>query len=321
MTQVKINTAFAQDTRKGLSATPKYLSSKYFYDDRGSELFQNIMHMPEYYLTDCEFEIFNQQKDPIGQAITQDNSAFDLIELGAGDGYKTKVLIEHLLNQNASFKYIPIDISERAIDNLVSEFNKRLPLLAINEKIGDYFKVMQEMNAHDHRRKVILFLGSNIGNFTAKDSLNFFQQLAAVMNERDSVFIGFDLKKDPHIISKAYDDPHGYTRDFNLNLLLRINNELGGNFDLDQFMHYQLYEPREGVSKSYLMSRKKQTVTISELEQSFTFDEWEPIFMEMSQKYDTNMIQKFAAASGFKVVDNFYDSRTYFVNSLWQLDV
>ncbi len=320
MTYTKINTAFAQDTQRGLSANPKYLCSKYFYDDRGSELFQNIMHMPEYYLTDCEYEIFSQQKESIGQAMIQNNSAFDLIELGAGDGYKTKVLIEHLLNKQASFKYIPIDISERAINSLVSEF-KSLPQLVIDEKIGDYFKVMQEINAHDHRRKVILFLGSNIGNFTAKASLNFFQQLAAVMNERDSVFLGFDLKKDPHIISRAYDDPHGYTRDFNLNLLLRINNELGGNFELDQFMHYQIYEPRDGVSKSYLISRKKQTVTIRELDQSFAFDEWEPVFTEMSQKYDNNMIQKFAAASGFKVVANFYDSRTYFVNSLWQLDV
>jgi len=312
-------TQFAIDIDEGLSSNPKYLTSKYFYNTRGSRIFQNIMHMPEYYLTNCEQEIFLTQKQQLFRAFTNPDDHFEIIELGAGDGLKTKILLDHFLKQNANIKYIPIDISEEAVVNLINDLEREIPALTVNGKIGDYFHMMEEINAIDKTDKILLFLGSNIGNLTEQQSIVFLKKLQKVMSENDKLFIGFDLKKDPDIILKAYNDPHGYTSSFNLNLLRRINDELGADFQLLQFKHEEVYDPQTGIAKSYLVSREKQKVTIRELNKTIGFDQSEPIFMEMSQKYDVRMINSLADNSGFEVVRNFTDKRQYFMNSLWKL--
>ncbi len=319
MTEIKTITAIAEDTLKGLSSNPKFLSSKYFYDEAGSKIFQDIMHMPEYYLTDCELEIFDQQKGSILNAFAQINGSFDLIELGAGDGYKTKVLLRHLLNQNTDFKYMPVDISEMALAEMANNLKEELPDLHVEAKAGDYFEMIKYINNSGSSAKIILFLGSNIGNYTWKESIDFFSQLKMQMQSHDRLFIGFDLKKDPRTILDAYNDPYGYTREFNLNLLRRLNNELGANFNTNNFRHHAVYEPISGAAKSYLVSLKEQKVDIEELETSFEFDAYEAIYMEMSQKYDLNMIHDLANISGFEVEQNFFDTKKYFVNSLWKL--
>ncbi len=326
-------TTFAEDVLRGLSGTPKLLSSKYFYDDEGSRLFQEIMKLPEYYLTNCEFEIFETQAEAIlqnifngGQAKNSENprsairdpQSFDLIELGAGDGTKTAVLVDHFLKQKADISYSPIDISQEALDALSTKFSAEFPSLKIETRTGDYFRILESLRNGNGRRKVLLFLGSNIGNFSRDQALEFFQNLRGVMNENDLLFIGFDLQKDPRVIVRAYDDAEGVTAEFNLNLLRRINRELGADFDLDNFSHYAVYRPVECAARSFLISREKQSVFVKALNCTFDFDQWEAIFMEISQKYSLRMIEEMARESGFEIKQNFFDSKNYYCDSLWK---
>jgi L-histidine N-alpha-methyltransferase len=310
---------FAADVLVGLSSFPKYLSSKYFYDDEGSRLFQQIMKLPEYYLTGCELEIFETQAGEIFQSFVNGGSGFDLIELGAGDGTKTAVLIEHFLKKGADISYSPIDISQIALDHLTDKFRTAFPKLPMTPGQGDYFDTLRSWKHSGDRRKVLLFLGSNIGNYSREQSIDFFRSLRAVMNDDDLLFVGFDLQKDPHVIAAAYDDSQGVTARFNLNLLTRINRELGGNFDLDNFIHYANYRPNEGSARSFLISREVQTVHISAVNRDFQFDQWESIFMEISQKYNMRMIESLAVESGFEIKGNFFDRRRYYCDSLWRL--
>lgn len=310
---------FAEDVLKGLSSAPKFLSSKYFYDDEGSRLFQEIMKLPEYYLTRAEFEIFERQTPLIFEAFAENCNEFDLIELGAGDGTKTAVLVDYFLKQNVDFTYSPIDISQEALDILSAKFKSEFPHLSMNAKTGDYFRILETLKSESTRRKILLFLGSNIGNFSREQSLDFFKNLRGVMNENDLLFVGFDLQKDPRVILKAYDDAQGVTAEFNINLLRRINRELGATFDLKKFSHYAIYRPTECAARSFLISREEQTVFIKSLNQTFHFKAWEPIFMEISQKYNLEMIEELARTSDFQVSQNFFDENKYFVDSLWKI--
>ncbi|MBA4120943.1 MAG: L-histidine N(alpha)-methyltransferase [Acidobacteria bacterium] len=314
---IKQNT-FADDIRRGLSAAPKFLSSKYFYDDEGSRLFQEIMKLPEYYLTQAEFEIFSTQTGEIFRAFTTANETFDLIELGAGDGSKTSLLVDYFLKQTADFTYVPIDISGEALSFLTEKFKAQFPGLSIQTEQGDYFQTLETFRSKSNKRKIILFLGSNIGNFGKEQAQNFFRQLRAVMNSTDLLFIGFDLQKDPRVILCAYDDMQNITAKFNLNLLTRINRELGANFNLENFSHYASYHPIEGAARSFLISRKAQTVFVESLNKTFDFAAWEPIFMEISQKYSLAMIEDLAQTSGFEVSQYFFDSQKFYTNSLWK---
>ncbi|HEY0429989.1 MAG TPA: L-histidine N(alpha)-methyltransferase [Pyrinomonadaceae bacterium] len=310
---------FAEDVSKGLSSAPKFLSSKYFYDDEGSRLFQEIMKLPEYYLTRAEFEIFSTRAKEIFASFKNGNTEFDVIELGAGDGTKTAVLIDYFLRQNVDFSYSPIDISREAIDFLTAKFRAEFPRLSMNAKTGDYFRILETLRDESTRRKILLFLGSNIGNFSREQALDFFRHLRGVMNGDDLLFIGFDLQKDPRVILRAYDDARGVTAQFNLNLLRRINRELGANFDLEKFSHYAVYRPTECAARSFLISREAQSVYVEALNQTFQFKAWEPIFMEISQKYNLEMIEDLARETGFEVKENFFDSNFYFVDSLWKI--
>jgi L-histidine N-alpha-methyltransferase len=263
-------------------------------------------------------QVFETQTDEILHAFANGDGRFDLIELGAGDGTKTAVLIDHFLKHNADITYSPIDISQEALDALTSTFNSRFPSLKMTALTGDYFNILRSLSDLSDRRKILLFLGSNIGNFNRQQSIDFFRSLRQAMNDDDLLFVGFDLQKDPHVIAAAYDDADGVTAKFNLNLLARINRELGADFDLDKFLHYANYRPNEGSARSFLIAREKQTVAISALDRSFEFEQWEPIFMEISQKYSMKMIESLAAESGFEIKQNFFDSRNYYCDSLWK---
>jgi len=314
-----MNIQFAEDVREGLSSEPKYLLSKYFYDKRGDELIQKIMGLDEYYLTNSEYEIFDQHKERIRLLFSEDNRTIDLIEFGAGDGYKTKVLLRYFLDEKVDFKYIPIDISSNILKDLVADLNQNFTSLKIQPICDDYFHALEELNKVDANKKIILFLGSNIGNFKGDNAIPFLKHLGADMTSQDRLLIGFDLKKDPEVIMDAYSDSKGITSEFNYNLLKRINNELEANFNIENFSHFPTYDPVTGEMKSYLISRIKQTVNILKLNQTFNFEAWEPIFMEISQKYSMKDIEHLALHSGFKVSENFFDTKNYFVNSLWHL--
>ncbi len=309
---------FARDVDKGLSSDPKFLSSKYFYDEEGSRLFQEIMKLPEYYLTRSEMEIFTDQAEEICSAFSPDGQPFDLIELGAGDGQKTAVLVEHLLGTDSSFRFVPIDISSDSIETLTDKFRSRFPELEIRPEVGDYFRTLETFKRSSPRRKVILFLGSNVGNFTEENAVGFFRHLRDVVNPEDRLLVGFDLHKNPATILNAYDDSLGVTAKFNLNLLTRINRELDADFDIAEFNHYAGYHPLERAARSFLISLRDQTVTIGALGKKFEFRKWEPVFMEISQKYDLAMIEGLAQKSGFEIVENFFDSNRFYLDSLWR---
>lgn len=306
---------FLADTLKGLESNPKHLSSKYFYDSRGDALFQAIMECPEYYLTSCESEIFSRKTESLVEAIVVKNtSAFDLIELGVGDGVKSKHLLSELLEQHIPFNYFPIDISGNVLSQLKSNLSD-LTDLNITCLQGDYFDALAEASRTSGKRKVILFLGANIGNMSMKDAQNFCQKVRSCLQPGDIMLNGFDLKKNPKVIIDAYNDKAGLTKDFNLNLLHRINNELGADFDVNQFTHYQMYDPHTGSCKSYLISNVNQRVRLGETVIDFKEGEW--IFMEISQKYSIRDIEKLAVLSGFSIKSNIFDSKQWFVDSIW----
>ncbi len=314
---IDFQSKFAQDVFLGLAHTPKWLSSKYFYDEIGDKIFQEIMHMPGYYLTRAELDIFQSNKDQILSDINK-NKPFKIIELGAGDGLKTKVLLKHLVEKQTDFRYAPCDISGHVLDILKRNLLKDIPGLNITPLEGDYFDVLADYSLKQEECSVILFLGSNIGNFTYDNALDFLRRIRANMKIGDLLMVGFDLKKEPDIILEAYDDPEGITARFNLNLLSRINRELEGDFDPDQFLHYASYDPPSGECRSYLISRIDQEVHVGTIKKSFHFKEWEPIFTEISKKFDPVEISDLAVESGFNFIRSYSDSKSYFTDVLWE---
>lgn len=308
---------FATDVHEGLSAPNKFLSSRYFYDAAGDKIFQQIMSMPEYYLTQCEYEIFDTCKEAILKAI-QPSGKFNLVELGAGDGYKTKVLLQHFINAKANFEYYPVDISGDVLDELSADLSERWPTLKVSPLNNEYFSALDRLNEMEECPKVILFLGSNMGNFTPERAQTFFSKLQQAMNPGDKLMIGVDLKKDPRTILRAYDDAAGITRSFNLNLLKRINRELGGNFNIDNWEHYPSYDPFTGECRSYLMSKVKQEVYIAATDATYSFKHSEPVHMEISRKYSLEDLERLAEKTGFTVEQHFLDSKEYFVDTLWE---
>ncbi len=309
-------TAFAEDVLEGLTAKKKQLSSKYFYDDSGSQIFRQIMKMPEYYPTNCELEILSWQSDAILDKIAF-NGNFNIVEFGSGDGTKTKQLLKAFLNKNAAFTYMPIDISEEAILILEESMLAALPKLKMESKIGDYFDVLEDI-AKDDTPNLFLFLGGNIGNYKKEDAFRLLQMFASGMKKGDKLLLGIDLQKSPRIIQKAYDDPHGITKAFNMNLLHRINRELDADITIDQFDFYCHYNPENGEVNSYLYSLTKQRFYSRVLNKSFTFEKNETIWTELSKKYSFTEIEELASRLNFKVVENFLDSKQYFTDSLWE---
>jgi dimethylhistidine N-methyltransferase len=309
---------FAQDVRTGLRRQPRELSSKWFYDERGSELFRQIMACPEYYLTDAEAEIYRGCAADLLDAVG--DRPFDLIELGAGDGSKTQLLIERFLAAGAQFAYRPIDLSASAIEGLEQVIRRRWPSLDFNPIQADYFEALDRLgSATGGRPRLLLFPGANIGNYTPKDAVSTLKSLRQFLKLGDLMLTGFDLRKDPAVILAAYNDAAGLTRDFNLNLLTRINRELGADFRLDCWRHWETYDPIAGAARSYLVPVEDQEVKIIALNDRFTFSAWEPIRVEISQKYSLREVEGMADASGFRHLRHFTDARAYFANSLWSV--
>ncbi|MFS4471476.1 L-histidine N(alpha)-methyltransferase [Chryseobacterium sp. T20] len=308
---------FRSDVLNGLQNTPKKLSSKYFYDKIGDHLFQQIMAMPSYYLTRCELDIFKNKTDELIDLLIPGNEPFDLIELGAGDAIKSTYLLEQLIRKGINFTYMPIDISGNILSILHKKLSSQLPEMKIACLEGDYFEMLQKAASLSDRRKVVLFLGSNIGNMTPEEAEDFCLHLNSNLSPKDRVLVGFDLKKNPHIILEAYNDKEGITASFNLNLLTRINNELGGNFDVKQFQHYQTYDPVTGACRSFLISLISQDVTIDNTK--ISFEENELIDMEISQKFSPEKIRELGEKSGFTITGEIKDAKKWFVDSIWQV--
>ncbi|QXP59153.1 L-histidine N(alpha)-methyltransferase [Olleya sp. HaHaR_3_96] len=309
-----MNNNFLNDIDKGLSNTPKYLLSKYFYDKKGDALFVDIMNMPEYYLTRAEFDIFKNQTQNIIEGLQlKKDTFFELIELGAGDGTKTKELLKVLDTEKYNFNYIPIDISQNALDQLKESVNTELPHVKTTTKQGDYFEVLGSLKQSNHP-KVILFLGSNIGNLSDALAKDFLTKLSDSLKSNDKVLLGLDLIKSKNIVLPAYNDSQGITKRFNLNLLDRINNEFGADFDTDLFIHQPEYTEEEGIARSYLVSTISQNVTIKSLNKTFHFVEGERIHTETSRKYNDTILNSYLENTSLKIMDKLIDSKQYFAD-------
>lgn len=307
--------AFYKEVMDGLLAENKYLPSKYFYDETGDKIFQQIMACPEYYLTRCEMDILQHQSPSIARRLMEPGTPFDLIELGPGDATKSWFLLRELQRISASFTYYPIDISSNVINWLQDRLPVTLPGLNFQGLNGEYLEKMKQVDSLSTNRKVVLFMGANIGNMTLQQASFFCRQLHDRMRPGDLLIIGFDLKKHPRTILDAYNDRQGVTRAFNLNLLRRINREMDADFDLEQFEHYPVYDPATGSCRSYLISRREQEVHVGD--RTILFGENEHIYMEISQKYSLSEIDHMADRSGFQPVHTFYDPKKWFADVLW----
>lgn len=308
---------FQKDIYEGLKSKPKSLPSKYFYDAKGDLLFQKIMACDDYYLTNSDNEIFKEQTQALAKALHFDNSAFDVLELGAGDATKSSYLLQEWQNTEADFTYYPIDISSNMINYLEAEMPKRIPNLKVNGLTGEYLEQVKEAYRISDKKKIILFLGSSIGNFELHEAHNFLRNLHKELQPGDLILVGFDLKKNPHQILKAYNDSEGITRDFNLNLLHRINSELDANFDLSQFEHFPIYNPLTGACRSFLISQKKQDIIFKD-GTIIHFNAFEAIDMELSQKFGLEDIDTIAVRIGFQKQPYFFDSKKYYCNAIWK---
>ncbi len=314
-----VNINLAEAVRNGFSKSPKNISSMFLYDTEGDRLFQEIMKIPEYYLTRCEEEIFHMQKEEILQEMRAFDEPFNLLEFGAGDGSKTKILLRYLLEKGANFTYYPVDISGHILSELAYSLLEEMPTLKVHTMHFEYFDAIRETTHLNHRRNITLFLGSNMGNFTHEQAFNFYKKFSREGKPGDLLLVGIDRRKNPHIIRMAYDDPQGITAAFNLNLLRRMNRELGAGFNLDAFSHYTFYEPVSGEVRSYLISLRNQQVYFEAFEMQFFFAKNELIHTEISKKYSPEEIAGMADETGYKVLHHFTDNRQYFLDSLWEI--
>jgi L-histidine Nalpha-methyltransferase len=310
---------FATEILEGLQAMPKYLPAKYFYDKAGDKIFQEIMNCDEYYPFACELEIFRTQTAELATAIMQPGGPFELIELGPGDCKKSAYLLRHLVRAGACFNYVPIDISSNIINHLETQLPLKIPGLNVRGFNGEYLPMITEATKVSGKRKVVLFLGSNLGNMSPAEARLFCRKLRCHLRPGDLAVIGLDLKKCPSIILAAYNDKGGITRRFNFNLLERINRELNADFDTRKFRHFPVYDEPSGACKSYLISLVDQQVTLwcdSDVKK-IRFVRNEEIFMEISQKYRIDQVDHLAGQAFFKPVQRFYDDRKWFVDALW----
>lgn len=311
--------AFATDVYSGLSSKPKMLPPKYFYDDLGSALFEAICRLPEYYLTRAESELLLDYSKEIVGAI---EGPVRLIELGSGSAEKTRYLIEAWLERQEELHYLPIDISDVSLERSSAELLHAYPRLRITAYAADYFTALaalarSEQGSRRRERTVVLFLGSNIGNFNPEESRAFLLEVRKMLHPGDCLLIGADLKKSRDILEPAYDDALGVTAAFNLNLLVRINRELGGDFDVRRFNHKAVYNEQLGRVEIHLVSRSNHTVRIRDIDLEAKFDEGESIQTENSYKFDVGQLKSLARETGFSLEKTWFDRAERFSFNLF----
>ncbi len=304
------------DVKAGLRRRPKSLPSRYFYDARGSRIFQWITNLPEYYLSRAEQEILDRHGEEIVAALV--GKRCTVVDLGAGDGHKTRVLLEQLRGRSPAVAYAPVDLSWGALDEAVSRVRLELPgieVLPLRTEYGEGLRRLSRVRARDEA-KLVLFLGSSIGNFERGEAVDFLRDLRGGLRPGDHALVGFDLLKDPTVLQRAYDDAQGVTAAFNLNLLVRINRELGADFDVASFEHRARFDPRRPAMESWLVSCRRQEVKIAG--ETFTFEAGEAIHTEISCKYLEEDVTAFAREAGFQEAGRFRDRRHWFLDALWR---
>ncbi len=317
LTPAEPGPGFGEDVRRGLTARPKTLDPKYFYDELGSLLFEAICALPEYYLTRAETAILEEYA---GELVASLTGPVRLIELGSGSSSKTRYVIEALLARQQSLLYSPIDISRSAIDWSCKGLLRAYPRLRTQAFVGDYVAAFDSLPEHDWTRspetRLVLFLGSTLGNLGREGRIGLLLAIRARLAPGDALLLGTDRVKGEEILVSAYDDALGVTAAFNLNLLARINRELGGRFDLAAFRHRAVWNAELSRMEMHIVSRTEQRVAIEGLGLEVSFGAGETVLSECSYKFDEASLCELAAATGFERTRGWTDPDGLFSSSL-----
>jgi L-histidine Nalpha-methyltransferase len=306
--QILRNDAIALEVRQGLTASPKYLSCKLFYDEVGSQLFEQITELPEYYLTRTERSILEQYA---GEILQQAGPSLTLVELGAGTATKTCILIEELLQRQNRTLFYPIDVSPSALDEAVRQLGSQFPALRVNPIVADYTGGVPALSRITGR-KLVLYIGSSIGNFEPDRAVRVLRRIRQTLRAGDALLLGADYAKSSKILLPAYDDALGVTAAFNKNILARLNRELEADFALDAFRHVALWNRRCSRMEIYLESTTAQTVFLPALDLDVSFQPGERIHTENSYKYTDAMIETILRESDFTLEQSWCDRKKWF---------
>ena len=308
---------FAKDVNRGLNDSPKHIPCLYFYDYQGSLLFEEICQLEEYYLTRSETEILRIFSEDIISYLPTD---IVLVELGSGSCIKTQWIIEELLNQYDKVIYSPIDISKKMLKESSISLLEQYEDLEIVSIAAEYEEGLRQLDMRNEQPKLVLWLGSSIGNFEQQEAIRFLKNIKKTLSSKDFFLIGFDLRKEKSIIERAYNDSQGITAKFNLNLLSRINRELGGEFDLNTFQHKAAYNEEKSRIEMYLISTCEQDVYIADLNRSYHFKKNERVHTENSHKFSLKAIDRLADQVGMEIIEQWFDVKQYFNMTLFKPD-
>jgi L-histidine N-alpha-methyltransferase len=309
---------FANDVARCLASKNKYISPKYLYDKIGSQLFEQICLQPEYYLTRAEASILNKHAPIISKLA---GSNIKIIELGSGSSFKTAILLSYLSSQKKRIYYFPIDISSSILAESERKLKSQFPNASIIGIRSEYDTGIDRAaaecmtigkNKHIPYTKLVLFLGSSIGNFELIEAKSLLRSVREKLHTNDFLLIGFDLQKDESVLNAAYNDKAGMTANFNLNLLARINRELDGNFELGKFEHCAFYSRERHRIEMHLVSNTDQQLRIGAIGKTFAIRKGESIHTENSYKYSFSQIAALAKDCGFTVERNFTDEKRWF---------
>ncbi len=297
-------TQFLSDVLDGLSGDVKHLHCKYLYDQRGSELFDQICDLDEYYPTRTESSITCQNAAEIAQCIGPNAT---VVEYGSGSSTKTRVLLDHLEDASA---YLPVDISAEHLQRTALQLQEEYPDLDISPIVADFTQAFELPQQYDSSGVVVYFPGSTIGNLLPDDAIALLENVSQLCGPEGSLLIGFDLQKETVILERAYNDCQGVTAEFNLNLLQRINRELEGDFDLQQFAHLAMYNQSKARVEIYIESLCEQTVNIDD--QEIDFESGQRILTEYSHKYTIEGFAEMASSAGLEMNRVWTDEKDYF---------
>ena len=304
----KIEKSFAEEISFSLNQNSKFINPKFFYDKKGSELFESICLLPEYYPTRTEISILKKLKHDLPSYLDEN---INLVELGSGTSVKTRLILDIFTKLQPKTEYFPIDISEILTESS-EQLLKDYDTLHITGIIDTYEGGLEFLKSYDDKKNLILFLGSSFGNFTPDDGKLFLEKIFSTMKSGDLFLIGLDLVKDKNILESAYDDSQGVTAKFNLNVLSRINDELDADFDINNFSHYSIYNENDQRIEMNLKSLVSQSVIIGKSNLSLNLDKGELIHTEYSHKYHISQIKKLLSDVGFEFKNMWLDDEKHF---------
>jgi dimethylhistidine N-methyltransferase len=304
----KTEKSFAEEISHSLTQNSKFINPKFFYDQKGSQLFEDICEQPEYYLTRTEKKILELLNNELHEHL---NSNYRLVELGSGSSVKTRLILDALDKTHEKIEYFPIDISDilkEGAQSLLEDYAS----LKITGIIDTYERGLELLKDYDDTPNLMAFLGSSFGNFCPEEGKEFLKFVNSTMKESDLFLIGLDLVKDKQILEDAYNDSCGVTAKFNLNVLSRINTELDANFNLDNFSHHSLFNEDKQRIEMYIRSHKKQSVHIPKANLTLEFEKDELIHTEHSHKYTISTIEKTLKVTGFQINRIWKDENSHF---------